>query len=130
MRYGSSDARCEPHYALPRAEVLARLDVSVLSGLTDAEAARRLKGYGPNTIVAYRRIPAFRVLMHQFESAVVYLLSAAALLAFYFREWEEGGAITVVLGSGLIKSTIRGQLQGTQKQGNCGPTCHNGWRCA
>ena len=66
-------------------------------GLTDAEAGRRLKRYGPNTIVVHRTVPAFRVLLHQFQSAVVYLLSAAAVLAFYFREWEEGSAIAVVL---------------------------------
>src|SRR5215472_15235455 len=97
MQYGSTDARCEPHHALPRVEVLARLDVSVLSGLTDAEADRRLKKYGPNTIVAHGTVPAFRLLLHQFQSAVVYLLSAAALLAFYFQEWEEASAIAVVL---------------------------------
>src|SRR6516165_9916546 len=97
MQYGTMDARREPYHALPRAKVLARFEVSVSSGLTDTEACRRLKRYGPNTIVVHRRVPAFRVLLHQFQSAVVYLLSAAAILAFYFQEWEEGSAITVVL---------------------------------
>ena len=97
MQYGTTDARREPHHALPRAEVLARFEVSVSSGLTDAEAGGRLKRCGPNTIVAHRTVPAFRVLLHQFQSAVVYLLCAAAILAFYFREWEQGSAITVVL---------------------------------
>ncbi len=97
MQYGTTDARCEPHHALPHAEVLVRFEVSVSSGLTDAEAGRRLKRYGPNTIVVHRTVPAFRVLLHQFQSAVVYLLSAAAALAFYFREWEEASAIAVVL---------------------------------
>src|SRR6516162_3588081 len=97
MQYGSTDARCEPHHALPRVEVLARLDVSVLSGLTGVEAGRRVKKYGPNTIAVHRAVPALRVLLHQFQSAVVYLLSAAAALALYFREWEEASAITVVL---------------------------------
>jgi len=97
MQYGTTDARCEPHHALPRAEVLARFEVSVSSGLTDAEAGLRLKRYGPNTIVVHRTVSAFRVLLHQFQSVVVYLLSAAAALAFYFRQWEEASAITVVL---------------------------------
>src|SRR6516165_3327267 len=97
MQYGTTDARCEPHHALPRAEVLLRFEVSVSSGLTDAEAGRRLKKYGPNTLVVHRKVPALRVLLHQFQSAVVYLLSAAAILAFYFGKCEEGGAISVVL---------------------------------
>ena len=97
MQYGTTDARCEPHHALPHVEVLARFEVSISSGLTDAEAGRRLNRYGPNRIVVHRTVPAFRVLLHQFQSAVVYLLSAAAALAFYFREWEEASAIAVVL---------------------------------
>jgi magnesium-transporting ATPase (P-type) len=91
------DAQREPYYALPRAKALERFEVSVSSGLTVAEAVRRLKKYGPNTIVVHRAVPGLRVLLHQFQSAVVYLLGAAAALAFYFQEWEEAGAITVVL---------------------------------
>jgi Ca2+-transporting ATPase len=37
------------------------------------------------------------LLAHQFQSPVVYLLSAAAALAFYFGEFEEGAAIAAVL---------------------------------
>ena len=65
--------------------------------LTGEQAGRRLEKYGPNTIVVHRKVAALRVLLHQFESPVVYLLSAAAVLAFYFQEWQEGGAIAVVL---------------------------------
>jgi len=97
MQYGLMDVRREPYHALPGAEVLARLEVSVSCGLSAPEVGRRLKTYGPNTIVVHRKVPAFRVLLHQFRSAVVYLLTAAAILAFYFREWEEGSAIAVVL---------------------------------
>jgi Ca2+-transporting ATPase len=84
-------------HALTAAEVLARLRVSGVTGLTDEEARARLKSYGPNTIVSRRKVSAVRVLLHQFQSPVVYLLAAAAVLAFYFAEWEEGGAIAIVL---------------------------------
>ena len=97
VQHETTNSSRSPHHALPRAEVLARFDVSVSSGLTDEEAGRRLKTHGPNTIVVHRKVPAFHVLLHQFQSPVVYLLTAAAVLAFYFREWEEGSAIAVVL---------------------------------
>jgi Ca2+-transporting ATPase len=97
VQHETANSSRSPHHALPRAEVLARFDVSVSSGLTDEEAGRRLKTHGPNTIVVHRKVPAFHVLLHQFQSPVVYLLTAAAVLAFYFREWEEGSAIAVVL---------------------------------
>jgi Ca2+-transporting ATPase len=92
MQNGTTDARREPYHALPRAKVLERFEVSGSSGLPAAEAVRRFKKYGPNTIMVHRAVPGLRVLLHQFQSAVVYLLSAAAALAFYFREWEEASA--------------------------------------
>jgi len=73
------------------------LGVSGATGLTDEEARARLNSYGPNTIVSRRKVSAIRVLLHQFQSPVVYLLAAAAVLAFYFAEWQEGGAIAIVL---------------------------------
>jgi len=73
------------------------MGVSVASGLADEEVKHRLKTFGPNTIVSRRKASAVAVLLHQFQSPVVYLLSAAAALAFYFGELEEGAAIATVL---------------------------------
>jgi P-type Ca2+ transporter type 2C len=84
-------------YALPAADVSARLGVSLAHGLSDEEVKRRHSSYGPNTIVARRTANALILLLHQFQSPVVYLLSVAAALAFYFGELEEGAAIAVVL---------------------------------
>jgi P-type Ca2+ transporter type 2C len=95
--YFDLDQKMPAIHALTAAEVLARLRVSGVTGLTDEEARARLKSYGPNTIVSRRKVSAVRVLLHQFQSPVVYLLAAAAVLAFYFAEWEEGGAIAIVL---------------------------------
>jgi Ca2+-transporting ATPase len=83
--------------ALLAGDVLARMGVSVASGLSSDEVKRRHSAFGPNTIASRRRAKALGLLLHQFQSPVVYLLSAAAALAFYFGELEEGGAIAVVL---------------------------------
>jgi P-type Ca2+ transporter type 2C len=85
-----------PH-ALPPAEMLAHLGVSIASGLADDEVNRRQNFFGLNTIVSRRKTSAFVLLLHQFRSPVVYLLSAAATLAFYFGEMEETAAIAAVL---------------------------------
>jgi Ca2+-transporting ATPase len=89
---------------LPRApqtqsvsEVLANLGVSASNGLTGEEVIHRLKVFGSNTVVSRRKASGLLILLHQFQSPVVYLLSAAAALAFYFGELEEGAAIAVVL---------------------------------
>jgi Ca2+-transporting ATPase len=77
--------------------VLDALSVTVDEGLDNRQALERLRRVGPNTIVARQPISAFTVLIHQLRSPVVYLLSAAAALAFYFGEVEEGAAIATVL---------------------------------
>ena len=73
-----------------------RLQVTA-DGLSTDGAKARHQQFGPNRITARRAASALRVLLHQFRSPVVYLLGAAAALAFYFGELEEGGAIVVVL---------------------------------
>jgi Ca2+-transporting ATPase len=85
-----------PH-ALPADAVLTSLAVSAGSGLGDEEVRRRTQVFGPNTIVVRRPVSALDVLVHQFQSPVVYLLAAAAALAFYFGEFVESGAIVIVL---------------------------------
>ena len=85
-----------PH-SLSAGDLLARMGVSVMNGLADEEVKRRQGTFGPNTIVSRRKAKALLLLLHQFQSPVVYLLSAAAALAFYFGELEEGSAILAVL---------------------------------
>jgi P-type Ca2+ transporter type 2C len=85
-----------PH-GRPAVDVLAGLEVSVVTGLSEMEAGHRLLQYGPNTIGRRQRAGAFAVFIHQFQSVVVALLAMAAGLAFYFGEWEEGSAIVGVL---------------------------------
>jgi P-type Ca2+ transporter type 2C len=83
--------------ALRADEVLAHLGVSVARGLSDEEVRRRLAAFGPNIIASRRKASALMVFFHQFQSPVVYLLGAAAALAFYFGEIEEGFAVAIVL---------------------------------
>ena len=85
-----------PHGQLA-GDVLAALDVSSTIGLSEAQAIRRLQQHGPNSIGPRKKVGALAVPVHQFQSLVVALLAVAAGLAFYFREWEEGGAIVGVL---------------------------------
>ena len=77
--------------------MLAHFGVSASKGLADEEARHRLKIFGSNTVVSTRKASGLVILLHQFQSPVVYLLSAAAALAFYFGELEEGASIVAVL---------------------------------
>ncbi|MDE5462216.1 HAD-IC family P-type ATPase [Bradyrhizobium sp. CSS354] len=86
----------KPH-ALSVAELLRQLRVSPSEGLSDAEVKARRSRFDTNTISTRRPTRVMSLLFHQFKSPVVYLLSFAAGLAFYFGEPDEGGAILAVL---------------------------------
>lgn len=54
-----------------------------ITGLTPAEAARRLRQHGPNEVVATKRLPALLVFLSKFTDPLILLLiGAAALSAF------------------------------------------------
>ena len=82
-----------PAHALAADVVLQREGVNPALGLSDAEAASRLTRYGPNALLAHAPRTAFAILIDQFNSPVVWLLSAAAALAAAFSEWKEAAAI-------------------------------------
>jgi len=86
-----------PAHALAADVVLQREGVNPALGLSEAEAASRLTRYGPNALLAHAPRTAFAILIDQFNSPVVWLLSAAAALAAAFSEWKEAAAILIVL---------------------------------
>jgi Ca2+-transporting ATPase len=67
------------------------------TGLTTSEAAKRLKSYGPNSIIAQKQRSVFLILLHQFNSPLMWLLAAAAAISFVFSEWLDGSAIIIVM---------------------------------
>jgi Ca2+-transporting ATPase len=93
-------------------KLLYQVDISELSklqgtdvekGLSPEDAAKRLEEYGRNEITATRRVSPWLIFLHQFKSAVVYLLLAAAALSAFFKEWADTIAILLVI---LINAVI------------------------
>lgn len=85
-----------PH-AMAADDALVLMGASIATGLASQEVRNRRAQFGPNTIVSRRKVNVLLLLLHQFQSPVVYLLSTAAGLAFLFREFEEGIAVVAVL---------------------------------
>lgn len=82
------------------------LDIAVedtATGLTESQAAERLRTHGENAIGETEKVPWWSLLIRQFRGLVVWLLVAAAVLSGVFSDWIECGAILVVL---LINALI------------------------
>jgi magnesium-transporting ATPase (P-type) len=67
------------------------------SGLSEQEAGFRLENHGPNTLPKDVRKPLWRVFLQQFQSPLIYILFAAALLAFALGKREDSWVILIVV---------------------------------
>ncbi len=90
-------------YSDPVDTLLRAYAVRIDQGLGQGEAEQRAASFGPNAIAAESPASAVTLLLHQFANPVVYLLTAAAVLAFAFGQRVEAAAVIAVL---LINTAI------------------------
>lgn len=83
--------------------VAAALGVDARLGLSDADAAERLKRYGPNVITPRRGTPAIVRFLLQFHAALVYILLAAAAATIVLGEYVDAA---VIFGVVLVNAVI------------------------
>ncbi|MGW7522553.1 magnesium-translocating P-type ATPase [Streptomyces sp. NPDC054783] len=88
----------------PTCEVLREAEVTD-AGLSSAEAARRLKRWGPNAVHSHRA-RAWLVLWHQLRSPLLGLLLAAAVVSYFVGERSDaliiGVIVTLSVGLGFV----------------------------
>lgn len=75
----------EVPWALPPEKLFEHLKTSE-KGLTTSEAAKRLEEYGSNEIVMEEKRHGFKILVSQFENALVLILIAAAIVSYFLGE--------------------------------------------
>ena len=76
--------------------VLARMRVTA-GGLTAQEASIRLADDGPNVLTTTGRLPAWRILLAQFGSVLVWLLIAAAAVSGFIGDPIDATAIIAIV---------------------------------
>jgi Ca2+-transporting ATPase len=84
-------------YRLPVPEVLARLDVDPLAGLTDTEVADRRARFGANQLDEPPRRPAWLRFVDQFKDLMVYILIGAAVVSALVGDYKDPIVIAIVL---------------------------------
>lgn len=99
MPGGSGSVR---HYTMATADVLTAVN-SQTRGLTSHEAAKRYLADGPNSLRTETSAPWPRILVRQFQSLLIWVLVAAAVLSAFLGEWIDCIAVlTIVLLNALI----------------------------
>jgi len=98
--------------ALP-ADYALRHFQSRLTGLSEAEAAERLKRYGPNRLPAAPRRSALVRFLLQFNNVLIYVLLVASLVTALLGHWVDTGVIIAVV---MINATIGYIQEGKAEQ--------------
>ena len=78
-------------------EVLQLTEVSLETGLTSEEAAKRLEQYGENQVKARVGTPHWKRLLNQFTAPLVLVLIAASLVTGFLGEWVDATVIIIVV---------------------------------
>jgi Ca2+-transporting ATPase len=91
-------------HAMSAADTTGALKVDPHTGLTAAEASKRLQQDGPNRLAEAPREPRWRAFLRQFQDLLIIILLIAAVVSLVVsREWETPIAIAVVV---LLNATI------------------------
>lgn len=66
-------------------------------GLSSSEAEARLHNFGPNSLNSGKRVSPARLFLHQFHSALIYLLLVACVLSLILKDLSDAIVIAVIL---------------------------------
>lgn len=84
-------------HARPVDEVLERVGLPSLAGLTEAEARTRLRAEGPNLLREAQPIRPWKLLLSQFSSLIVWLLIVAGIVSGVMGEIADAVAILAIV---------------------------------
>ena len=80
--------------ALEISQIEKELNTNISTGLKESDVKVSLAKYGSNNLKE-RETGWWEILVRQFKSSFIYLLIAAAILAFFLREYIDGFFIVI-----------------------------------
>jgi Ca2+-transporting ATPase len=86
----------EAWYARTPAQVAAAVDVDLETGLTAAEAARRLAANGPNALPEEKPKPGWLRFLDEYRSYMQIILVAAAIVSLVIQQWGTAALLLVL----------------------------------
>lgn len=96
----------KPWHAEPVEKVMAQLNTTE-EGLSDAEAAERLKKHGYNVLKEKKQKSILSMLKDQLTDVMILILLGASGLSFFLKEWTEGIVILVIVALNAVLSIVQ-----------------------
>jgi len=94
--FDQSQPQSPAWHTIPIARAIETLETSA-SGLTAAEAARRLEAYGPNELQALATQSAWHTFFAQFQNALILILLSGTVISAFMGHTLEAVVITVIV---------------------------------
>ena len=85
------------HHGLPAHEVVLLLGSDPQRGLSDDEAADRLKTFGPNALPAIRGAGLLIRILRQFHHPLIYVLLVAGVITGPWKSGHDGSAVITAM---------------------------------
>ncbi len=76
-------------WSLPVSKVVEVLKTDIQNGLSESEAERRIKVFGPNVIEKPRRAPGLFILLNQFKSPLILILLFAGIVTLFIAHYRD-----------------------------------------
>jgi Mg2+-importing ATPase len=93
---GAREPTTDNYWSVAAASLVQRLG-STPAGLSAADAAGRLREYGPNAIREQQRLTRTRVLLNQIRNPLLLVLVFAALASAITGEWVDAVIVVVIV---------------------------------
>jgi P-type Ca2+ transporter type 2C len=97
----------EQYWKLDIDEVARQVGTDTEKGLTDEEVENRIKKYGPNQLASKKGPSAWSLFLGQFNSIIIWILFAAAIISGFLKEWVDSLAICGI----IILNSVLGFIQ-------------------
>ena len=97
----------EKYWKLETEELAKEVQTSAETGLTAEEAEDRLKQYGLNQLAAKKGRSPWSILLAQFNSIIIWILFAAAIISGFLKEWVDSLAICGI----IVLNSVLGFIQ-------------------
>ncbi|MBF7097436.1 cation-translocating P-type ATPase [Alkalibacter mobilis] len=85
------------YYQMEITEVVEEFDSNTKEGLDDEDAYKRKVRYGENKLESGEKVSAFKILLHNLNNIIVYLLIGASVVSFVTEDTVEGIAILIAV---------------------------------
>jgi len=94
-------------HSLDIEEIVRRLDTHLDKGLSEEEAQRRLKQYGPNELLEGKSRSVWQMFADQFKDFMIIVLFVAAIVSALLSEWTDAIVIIIV----VVLNAVLGVVQ-------------------